>query len=87
MEPGKFYCYFKPSFINGFENFVEVNDINFPYLQAIDAAARDELIVNNEAVKGLKVDRVLTEKTASDLFDQVFTRSYNVSFCVNPNMR
>lgn len=31
MEPGKFYVYYKPSFINGFEAYME-KDINFAYL-------------------------------------------------------
>lgn len=32
VEPGRFYAYYKPSFVNGFEQYVEVNDINFDYL-------------------------------------------------------
>lgn len=31
MEKGKFYVYYKPSFVNGFENFID-KDINFNYL-------------------------------------------------------
>jgi len=31
MEAGKFYCYFKPSFINGYEQYID-KDINFSYL-------------------------------------------------------
>jgi hypothetical protein len=31
MQKGKFYAYYKPSFINGFENFID-KDINFNFL-------------------------------------------------------
>ena len=31
MRKGKFYCYYKPSFINGFEQYLD-KDINFDYL-------------------------------------------------------
>ena len=31
MKPGCYYCYFKPSFINGYGQFVD-KDINFNYL-------------------------------------------------------
>ena len=31
MEPGKFYCYYKPSFLNGFEEHIQL-DVNFPFL-------------------------------------------------------
>lgn len=43
MQKGHFYCYFKPSFINGFEAYIE-KDINFDYLQAFEGVCRDEFI-------------------------------------------
>jgi hypothetical protein len=45
MEPGKFYVYYKPSFINGFEAYME-KDINFPYLQALEGVCRDDFSLN-----------------------------------------
>jgi hypothetical protein len=45
MEPGKFYVYYKPSFINGFEAYME-KDINFDYLQAFEGVCRDEFSLN-----------------------------------------
>lgn len=35
LEPGKYYCYFKPSYLNGFENLVD-KDLNVEYLQAFE---------------------------------------------------
>ncbi len=45
MEPGKFYVYYKPSFINGFEQYME-KDINFDFLQAFEGVCRDEFTLN-----------------------------------------
>jgi hypothetical protein len=45
MEPGKFYVYYKPSFINGFEAYME-KDINFAYLQALEGVCRDDFSLN-----------------------------------------
>lgn len=41
MKPGVFYCYYKPSYVNGFGQFVG-QDIDFPYLQAFEGVCRDE---------------------------------------------
>jgi len=40
MEPGKIYGYYRPSFVNGFEGFVD-KDIYFELLQAVEGVARD----------------------------------------------
>jgi hypothetical protein len=45
MESGKFYVYYKPSFINGFEQYME-KDINFDFLQAFEGVCRDEFTLN-----------------------------------------
>lgn len=50
MKPGKFYCYFKPSFINGYEQYID-KDINFNYLQAFEGICRDEFTLNEEYVE------------------------------------
>ena len=49
MEPGKYYCYYKPSYVNGFAQFVG-QDIDFPYLQAFEGICRDEFIPNEEFI-------------------------------------
>ena len=49
MEKGKFYAYFKPSFINGFEQYLD-KDINFYYLQAYEGTCRDEFKLNSDYV-------------------------------------
>ena len=41
MKPGVFYCYYKPSYVNGFGQFVG-QTIDFPYLQAFEGVCRDE---------------------------------------------
>ena len=50
MEKGKFYCYYKPSFINGFEMYIE-KDINFPFLQALEGICRDEFSLKDEFIE------------------------------------
>lgn len=50
MTPGKFYCYYKPSFINGFEQYMD-KDINFNYLQAYEGVCRDEFTINSEFIE------------------------------------
>ena len=45
MKKGAFYIYFKPSFINGFEQYLE-KDINFNFLQAFEGVCRDEFVPN-----------------------------------------
>jgi len=49
IEPGKFYVYYKPSYVNGFEKFID-RDINFDFLQAYEAVCRDEFTLNSEFV-------------------------------------
>jgi hypothetical protein len=49
MQKGKFYCYYKPSFINGFEQYLD-KDINFDYLQAYEGVCRDEFTLNSDFV-------------------------------------
>jgi hypothetical protein len=41
MKPGVFYCYYKPSYVNGYSTFIGQN-VDFPYLQAYEGVCRDE---------------------------------------------
>ena len=50
MKKGSFYCYYKPSFINGFENYMD-KEINFDYLQAFEGVCRDEFTPNYTFLK------------------------------------
>ncbi|CDW85809.1 UNKNOWN [Stylonychia lemnae] len=91
MQPGKFYCYFKPSFINGYEQYID-KDINFCYLQAYEGICRDEFQINEEKVQSEEFSNHLkryrgfqTEKFAIQNFDQYFTRTFTVEFVFNPN--
>lgn len=93
MEQGKFYVFYKPSFINGFEAYIE-KDINFNYLQALEGVCRDEFTINTTYVDSEEFKNLLsqtkglyTEKFCADIFDQSFTRSYNVNFSFNPNIK
>jgi hypothetical protein len=42
MEPGKFYGYYKPSYVNGYAQFIE-RDLNLNFLQAFEGVCREEL--------------------------------------------
>jgi hypothetical protein len=50
LTAGNFYCYYKPSFINGYEAPLN-QDMNFSYLQALDGICRDEITVNPDQLK------------------------------------
>ena len=93
MEPGKFYAYYKPSFINGFEQYME-KDINFDYLQAYEGVCRDEFTVKPTYIDSDEFKTLLsstrgiqTEKFAQEIFDQCFSRTFNVEFAFNPNFK
>ena len=93
MEPGKFYIYYKPSFINGFEAYME-KDINFPYLQALEGVCRDDFSINEAFISSEEFKNQLarlrglqTENFAIEIFDQCFTRTFNVEFAFNPNYK
>ena len=75
MEKGKFYVYYKPSFINGFENYVD-KDINFDHLQALEGVCRDEFSINRGYVESDEFKQLLspfkgiqTEQFIQDNFD------------------
>lgn len=59
MEPGKFYAYYKPSYINGFEGYME-KDINFDYLQAYEGVCRDEFTLNTGYVESEEFKTLLS---------------------------
>jgi hypothetical protein len=93
MEPGKFYVYYKPSFINGFEQYIE-KDINFNFLQAFEGVCRDEFSPNPAYISSEEFRTLLgasrglqTERFAADIFDQCFSRTFNVEFAFNPNFK
>jgi len=93
MEPGHFYVYYKPSFINGFEQYIE-KDINFNFLQALEGVCRDDFTPNVAYLQSEEFKTLLgasrglqTERFAADIFDNCFSRTYNVEFAFNPNFK
>ncbi len=59
MEAGKFYAYYKPSFINGFEAYME-KDINFDFLQAFEGVCRDEFSLHTGYVESEEFKTLLS---------------------------
>lgn len=43
LEPFKYYSYYTPSYLNGFENLAD-KEINIHHLQAFEGLCRDEFI-------------------------------------------
>lgn len=41
MKAGRYYCYYKPSYLNGYES-QPGQDMDMEYIQTIDGACRDE---------------------------------------------
>ena len=62
MEPGKFYCFFKPSFVNGFASDPTGNPMrNKEALQILDGICRDTLVINEDVIKSLNPKLLITE--------------------------
>lgn len=72
MEPGRFYCYHKPSYINGFERYVDY-DVNLEYIQAVEGACRAELAVNPQTIEEYR-GKLITESLTNTSFTKVFKR-------------
>jgi hypothetical protein len=49
MKPGNYYCYYKPSFLNGFSETVG-QDMDMSFLQAFEGVCRDEFQPIPEAI-------------------------------------
>ena len=93
LEPGKFYWYFKPSYLNGFENLVD-KDLNIEYLQAFEGIWRDEFLAKFDYLSSTEfMDEIannemqFTEKLINDHFDHAFDRTTNTVFIMNPNFK
>ena len=62
MEPGKFYCFYKPSFVNGFASDPTGNPMrNKEALQILDGICRDTLVINEDVIKSLNPKLLITE--------------------------
>ena len=73
MEPGKFYCYYKPSHINGYPSDPSSNPMqNKEALQILEGICRDELTIKDEAMASLNPQLLITENVTNTIFDQVF---------------
>lgn len=75
MKEGNYYVYYKPTYINGFEQYLD-KDIDFSYLQAYEGVCRDEFILNDEFVLSQTFKDALskfkgfhTENFAIQIFD------------------
>jgi len=77
LEPGKFYCYYRPSFANGFPSDPSGNNLmqNKEALQILDGICRDELTINEPVIKSLNPKLLITEEATNTIFDQVFSSS------------
>lgn len=91
LEPQKYYAYFKPSYLNGFENLVD-KDLNIEYLQAYEGICRDEFTPNFEFIQSEKFVEVIqknelqfTQQLVDEHFDTAFQRTSNTQFIMNPN--
>ena len=86
MEPGNFYGYYKPTYINGYAGVVD-QDLNLNFLQAFEGHCREELTLKPQSVSPLK-DNLMTVDLANANFKSVFNRTKSdVNFLFNPNMR
>lgn len=84
MRPGVFYCYYKPSYVNGFGQF-QGQDIDFPYLQAFEGVCRDEFQPIESEVASTQA--ILNGQIADKVFDQCFKRTHNVQFTFNTDIK
>lgn len=62
MEPGKFYCFYKPSYVNGYPSDPSGSPMqNKEALQILEGVCRDELTLNEDAMKSLNPKLLITE--------------------------
>ena len=88
MEPGKFYCYYKPSFLNGFASDPMANPMqNKEALQILEGICRNELTIKEETLKAMNPKLLVTEQVTNTIFNDVFQSTFDVKFTFNPNMR
>lgn len=93
MEPGIFYCYYKPSYINGYSP-MQDQDIDYSYLQAFEGICRDEFhpipdAFSSDFFQNKLMDNkgLYTHQFNSEVIDTCFKRSYFVSHMFNTDMR
>ena len=93
MKPGVFYCYFKPSYLNGFEQ-AQGFDVDYSVLQAVEGICRDEFqplndfIASQEFSEELdKTSGIHTAEFSKIIFDKCFKRTFNVEFMFNIDMK
>ena len=73
MEPGKFYCYYKPSFVNGFPSDPMANPMqNKEALQILEGICRDELTIKEETLTTMNPKLLITEQVTNTIFNDVF---------------
>ena len=85
MGPGRYYCYYKPTYLNGYEQ-QQGQDIDYEYIQAVDGACRDEFIPDESFLNSSEFEAYLkptnglfTQKTeVQSLFELSFRRTYNI---------
>ena len=88
MEPGKFYCYYRPSYINGFATDPTSNPMqNKEALQILDGICRDELTIKEKEMASINPTLLITEQVTNTIFNDVFQSTFDVKFNFNPNMR
>ena len=62
MKPGRFYCYYRPSCVNGFPSDPSSNPMqNKEALQVLEGVCRDELTINEQAMASLNPELLITE--------------------------
>lgn len=93
LEPNKFYAYFKPSYLNGFENLID-KDLNVEYLQAFEGICRDEFTLNHDYIASEEFMKAIednemqfTEALVEENFDKAFDRTTDTQFILNPNFK
>ena len=93
MKPGVFYCYYKPSFINGFPD-LEGQDMDLQYVQAFESLCRDEFTPLPEVFDSADFQAALqdngglfTPSFCKEVFDQCFKRTFNVEYMFNTDMK
>jgi hypothetical protein len=93
LEAFKYYSYYKPSYLNGYENLAD-KDINIHHLQAFESLCRDEFIPKTEYMQSdgflsdlSKNEGLFTKPLIEKHFDDAFDRTYDVSFLANPSFK
>ena len=94
LEKGKYYVYYNPSYLNGYENLID-KGLDMHHLQALESICWDELVPDLEYLESDQFlndliqnnEGLFTKRFMDKHFDHSFKRTFDVEFLLNPDFK